>query len=171
MSTTHRYYVTVCWLSDVSGDRSTSVPAQSAHEISAGLDKKTIQGSSGLTLCGDRGTWKPEELLVAAVSTCHEVWYLHLCANAGITVVQYVDRAEGFIHVESDGSRRVELIVLRPQVTLGYGSNIACAEKLHVDADLMGFVAKSFGFPVNHEPETTVVRRDGPEGQKKQYIS
>jgi len=42
---------------------------------------------------GDPARWNPEELLVAALSSSHQLWYLHLCAAAGVVVVEYFDHA------------------------------------------------------------------------------
>ena len=50
---------------------------------------------------GDRTRYNPEELLVMSLSSCHMLWYLHLCADSKIVVVDYVDDAVGTM-VETD---------------------------------------------------------------------
>ncbi len=59
-----------------------------AHEISA-QGKTAIAGSSDPVFRGDTARWNLAELLIAALSACHQLWYLHLCADAGIVVVAY----------------------------------------------------------------------------------
>ncbi|MGH3747387.1 MAG: OsmC family protein [Micromonosporaceae bacterium] len=46
--------------------------------------------SSDPSFLGDAGRWNPEELLVASLSQCHMLWYLHLCADNGVVVTEYV---------------------------------------------------------------------------------
>ena len=91
------------------------------HEISGEGSKPVIPGSLEQILSGDPARWNPEELLVASLSACHKLWYLHLCAVAGITVVDYVDHAEGFMEESEDGSGHFDKVVSRPQVTLAPG--------------------------------------------------
>jgi organic hydroperoxide reductase OsmC/OhrA len=55
---------------------------------------------------GDAARWNPAELLIAALSTCHQLWYLHVCADTGIVVVAYSDDASGVEIEQADGLRR-----------------------------------------------------------------
>jgi organic hydroperoxide reductase OsmC/OhrA len=96
--------------------------------------------------------WNPEELLVASLSACHKLWYLDLCAEAGI-VVAYIDHAEGAMQETADGAGYFERVVLRPQVVVSPGSGIVKARKLHDAAHAKCFIARSVSFPVEHEPE------------------
>ncbi|WP_431286307.1 OsmC family protein [Roseateles chitinivorans] len=145
----HRYTVTVRW----TGNRGTGTSAYKAysrdHEIeSAG--KPSIPGSSDPAFLGDRTRWNPEDLLVASTSACHKLWYLHLCAEAGIAVLDYVDEAEGTM-VEGEKGRFTQ-IVLRPVVTVRAGDDVERARRLHHDAHEQCFVANSLNFPVLCEP-------------------
>jgi organic hydroperoxide reductase OsmC/OhrA len=145
----HRYTVTVRW----TGNRGTGTSAYKAYgrdlEIeSAG--KPTIPGSSDPAFLGDRTRWNPEDLLVASTSACHKLWYLHLCAEAGIAVLAYVDEAEGTM-VEGEKGRFTR-IVLRPGVTVRAGDDVELARRLHHDAHEQCFVANSLNFPVLCEP-------------------
>ena len=65
-----------------------------AHEYSV-EGKPVIPGSSDPNFRGDRTRYNPEELLVMSLSSCHMLWYLHLCADSKIVVVEYVDDAIG----------------------------------------------------------------------------
>jgi organic hydroperoxide reductase OsmC/OhrA len=151
----HRYSITVAWR----GNRGTGTSAYDAYarnyEITAG-DKAPIAGSSDPAFRGERTRWNPEELLVASLSTCHQLWYLHLAADAGVIVTDYVDRAEGVMEEYDDGSGRFIRVVLRPTVTLAAGSDVARAEALHRAAHQKCFVANSVNFPIACEPRIVV---------------
>ena len=90
---------------------------------------------------------------MASLSACHQLWYLHLCADAGIVVLTYVDHAEGVMEEGPDGSGCFKRVTLRPKVTVAAGSDLARARELHVAAHAKCFIARSVNFPVEHEPE------------------
>lgn len=149
----HRYTVAVEWTGNT-GTGTTGYRAyERAHEISApDAPKPVIPGSSDPAFRGDRARWNPEELLLAAISACHKLWYLHLCATAGVVVTDYVDHAEGWM-VEEDEGGRFRRVVLRPTVTLAPGSDVDRARALHHEANRLCYIARSVNFPVEHEPE------------------
>jgi organic hydroperoxide reductase OsmC/OhrA len=156
MARAHRYVVTVTWTGNTGSGTSGYKSYERRHEISAGTQKPMMPGSSDPVFRGDRTRWNPEELLVASVSACHQLWYLHLCAEAGIVVVAYVDHAEGVMQETPDGSGQFERVTLRPRVTVASGSDVAKARELHGAAHAMCFIARSVKFPVEHEPEIVV---------------
>ena len=91
---THRYEVSVTWTGNLG--KGTSGYRDYSRDYAIGAEAKPIiLGSSDPTYRGDRSRWNPEELLVASLSACHKLWYLHLAAEAGIIVTAYSDRAEG----------------------------------------------------------------------------
>ena len=106
-------------------------------------------------------------MLVASVSACHKLWYLHLCAEAGIRAMRYHDHAEGTMQegppaadgknqIESQGEAgRFTSIVLRPEITLAAGDDIALAHQLHHRAHALCFIANSLNFPVSCEAVIT----------------
>lgn len=150
----HRYAVAVEWTGNTGTGTAGYRSYDRSHEISApGQPKPTIPGSSDPAFRGDRARWNPEELLVASLSACHKLWYLHLCADAGVVVTEYVDRAEGWLAEAADGGGRFRRVVLRPVVTLAPGSDAELALSLHHDAHRRCFIANSVNFPVEHEPE------------------
>lgn len=157
MTKIHRYVVTVKWTGNTGSGTSDYRSYERRHEISVGTQKLNILGSSDPAFRGDVARWNPEELLVASLSACHKLWYLHLCAAAGIIVVDYVDHAEGFMEEADDGSGRFQRVILRPQVTVASGCDIARAKELHDLAHEKCFIANSVNFPVLHEPETKTV--------------
>ncbi|MCY4065550.1 MAG: OsmC family protein, partial [Rhodospirillaceae bacterium] len=94
-----------------------------------------------------------EDMLLAALSACHMLWYLHLSASAGVVVTAYEDRAEGTMRTQADGAGEFTGVTLRPRVTITGASDPATAERLHEKAGAMRFVARSVNFPVGHAPE------------------
>ena len=152
MGKIHRYTVTVHWTGNTGTGTSDYRSYERRHEISAGDAKPVIPGSSDPTFRGDRSRWNPEELLVASLSACHKLWYLHLCAVSDIVVVDYIDRAEGIMREDADGSGRFERVILRPEVTIAPGSDPEKARELHEPAHAKCFIANSVNFPVEHEP-------------------
>jgi organic hydroperoxide reductase OsmC/OhrA len=153
---THRYSVTVEWTGNTGAGTSGYRNYARRHEIVAGIGKPPIPGSSDPAFCGDAARWNPEELLVAALSACHKLWYLHLCADAGIVVVAYIDHAEGAMEELADGSGFFQQVILRPEVTVAAGSDMAKAHELHDAAHAKCFIARSVNFPVSHEPEIRI---------------
>jgi len=106
MAKTHRYAVAVKWTGNTGTGTSGYKNYERRYDILGEDLKPPIPGSSDPTFRGDAARWNPEELLVAALSACHKLWYLHLCALAGVVVVEYIDRAEGFMEETPDGSGR-----------------------------------------------------------------
>lgn len=153
MSKTHRYAVAVKWTGNTGTGTSGYKNYERRHEILGEGSKPPIPGSSDPAFRGDPARWNPEELLVASLSACHKLWYLHLCATAGIVVVDYVDHAEGIMEETPDGSGRFVQATLRPEVTLAAGSDLAKARELHAEAHAKCFIANSVNFPVEHEPQ------------------
>lgn len=101
---------------------------------------------------GDPARHNPEDLLVASLSGCHLLWYLHLCAQAGVVVLRYEDQAEGTMSAEPGNGRFTE-VVLRPRVTIRVGSDHKAALQLHQRAHAECFIANSMNFPVRHEAQ------------------
>jgi organic hydroperoxide reductase OsmC/OhrA len=97
--------------------------------------------------------WNPEDLLVASLSSCHMLWYLHLCAQAKITVLAYRDDASGTMVEDEGGGGRFTAAVLKPVVTIAAGGDVARAKALHEEAHRLCFIANSVNFPVTIEAE------------------
>lgn len=149
----HAYRTTVRW----TGDRGTGTSGyrdyDRAHEISAPGKASVLSGSADPSFRGDPSAWNPEELLLASLSACHMLWYLGLCAAAGVAVTGYVDAADGEMIEAADGGGRFTGVTLRPRVTLAEGADRAKAEALHHDAHDKCFIANSVNFPVAVAPE------------------
>jgi organic hydroperoxide reductase OsmC/OhrA len=126
----HRYAVSLNWDANLGSGTSGYRAYSRNYEIGAD-GKPSIHGSADPAFRGDRSRWNPEELLVASLSACHKLWYLHLAAEAGIVVTAYADRAEGVMEVGRDGAGRFKTVVLHPTVTVAAGSDIERARTLH----------------------------------------
>jgi organic hydroperoxide reductase OsmC/OhrA len=148
----HRYSVSVTWSGNLGSGTSGYGDYSRNYEIDAG-GRAAIHGSADPAFRGDRSRWNPEELLVASLSACHKLWYLHLAAEAGIVVTAYADRAEGVMEVGRDGVGRFKGVVLHPTVTVTAGSDVERARTLHKPAHEKCFIANSVNFPVECEPE------------------
>lgn len=148
---THSYAVTVQWSGNL-GEGTRSYRSYSRdHEIRV-AGKPVLAGSADPAFRGDAGRHNPEDLLVASLSACHMLWYLHLCADAGITVTDYVDEARGEMVLTGDGGGRFSEVVLRPRASLAAGADRARAHALHERAHSLCFIASSVNFPVRCEP-------------------
>jgi len=147
---THHYQVEVEW----TGNRGTGTSRYDAygrdHVYRAG-GKPEIPGSADPHFRGDADRWNPEELLVAALSSCHKLSYLHLCAVNRVVVTSYVDAAEGWMDEEA-GEGQLDRVLLKPRVTIAAGSDAERARALHQDAHAACFIARSVNFPVEHAP-------------------
>jgi organic hydroperoxide reductase OsmC/OhrA len=151
----HRYSVTVRWTGNLGSGTSDYGAYSRDHEIGA-EGKQNIRGSSDPAFRGDRSRWNPEDFLVASLSTCHMLWYLHLAAGKGIVVTAYTDQPEGTMEERSDGSGRLTRVVLRPTVTMIGTGDMHRANALHHVAHEKCFIANSVNFPVTCEPKIVV---------------
>lgn len=141
----HHYRVTVEWTGN-KGQGTEDYKAYDRQFRVMAKAKADIAGSSDPAFLGDAGRWNPEEMLLASTSACHKLWYLHLCAEAGIRVESYLDQAEGTMMEAKQG--RFTQIVLKPQITLRAGDDIELAHTLHHKAHELCFIANSLNFPV-----------------------
>lgn len=117
-------------------------------------NKPDLKGSSETSFRGDPTKYNPEELLLSALSSCHMLWFLHLCADANIIVIEYTDEAKAIMSEKADGSGQFTEVLLQPKVIVAELAMIEEAEALHKKANKMCFIANSVNFPVQHSPVT-----------------
>lgn len=151
-SRSHHYTVDCRWTGNL-GDGTRSYAGYTRDHLISCAGKPTLEGSSDPAFRGDRSRWNPEEMLVAAISSCHMLWYLHLCSEAGVVVTQYVDHARGELVVAADGGGQFASVTLAPDISISATSDIAVAIKLHERAHALCFIARSVNFPVACRPE------------------
>lgn len=150
----HRYAVEVVWTGNTGTGTQTYAGYERSHEVRA-PGKSTLLASSDPAFRGDTSRWNPEELLVCALSSCHMLSYLHLCANAGVLVTEYVDNPEGFM-IETGHGGRFTRVVLCPLVTVVDQERVQQALELHEAANHACFIASSVNFPVECKPTVRV---------------
>jgi organic hydroperoxide reductase OsmC/OhrA len=149
----HFYPIRMRWTGNTGQGTREYRGYQRAHEYSV-EGKPVIPGSSDPNFRGDATRYNPEELLVMSLSSCHMLWYLHLCAEAKIVVTAYEDQAVGTMVEDQERGGFFTEVVLKPTVTIEAGSDQARAEQLHEKAHHLCFVANSVNFPVRCEPRT-----------------
>lgn len=151
MSTNHEFHATIRWTGNLGTGTSGYREYSRNYEI-AMAGKPDLLGSSASAFRGDPSRHNPEDLLVAALSACHMLWYLHFCAASGLVVMSYEDSASGVMQTEPSGNGRFTRVTLRPRVTFAKGFDEAKALALHEDAHKFCFVSNSVNFPVDVEP-------------------
>ena len=151
MNKHHKYETTVRWTGNLGTGTTGYKDYARNHEISA-PGKPVIPGSSDPAFRGDASRYNPEELLVASLSTCHMLWYLHLSAVNKVVVLDYQDNATGTMEEAADGGGRFIEVTLQPLVTVTAESDLETAKRLHREAHEKCFIANSVNFPVLCEP-------------------
>jgi organic hydroperoxide reductase OsmC/OhrA len=152
---THSYELTLIWTGNLGSGTSGYREYSRAHEVRvSGLPP--LLGSSDPAFRGDPDRWNPEQLLVAALSQCHMLWLLNLCAAAGVVITDYTDTPRGVMVETPDGGGHFTEVVLRPRVVVAALDMVDRATSLHQEAHKLCFIANSVNFPVLHEPVTLV---------------
>ena len=144
----HSYEVQLVWTGNDGAGTRTYKGYRRDHTILC-EGKPEILGSSDPNFRGDRTRYSPEELLVASLSSCHMLWYLHLCSMNHLTVVNYRDEALGVMRENADGSGEFVRVTLKPTVTVTAGDDRAKALSLHHEAHRLCFIARSMNFEVD----------------------
>lgn len=137
----HRYRTLVRWIGN-KGVGTEHYAAYTRDHVVTSAGKTEIACSSDPAFRGDPTKHNPEEMLVSAVSSCHMLWYLHLCADAGIVVMEYTDTPEGTMEQTSNGGGFTE-IVLHPVVIITDASKAGEALALHAIAHKRCFIANT----------------------------
>lgn len=151
----HRYTLQLAWTGNLGSGTSGYRDYRRDSAITSGR-KPALAGSSDPSFRGDATRWNPEELLVAALSQCHLLAYLHLAADAGVVVTSYTDEPIGEMTVHRDGSGEFSSVVLHPRVVVSGPEMAEAALALHDRAHEMCFIARSVAFPVGCAPSVVV---------------
>ena len=150
----HSYNTVVTWTGNTGAGTVNYRGYERAYELSA-AQKPAVPGSSDPAFRGDRARWNPEELLVGAISACHQLWFLHLCSEKGILVDDYVDSAEGTMEVEPSGIARFTGVTLHPRVRLRSQVSEEVLKGLHEAAHAKCVIAQAVKFPVTCDVAST----------------
>ena len=151
----HHYNTTITW----TGNRGTGTSDYKAYERNHDVSikgKRVIEATSDPSFRGDPAKHTPEDMLVSSLSSCHMLWYLHLCAVNGVVVINYVDHATGVMEENTDGSGQFIGVALNPIVTVQSADMVDRAFALHQEATRKCFIARSVNFDVYHKPQVLV---------------
>ena len=148
----HHYPTSVEWTGNAGEGTKTYRGYRRDHTLRV-EGRPDILLSSDPAFRGDPTRHNPELLLVASLSSCHMLWYLHLCSTAQVIVHSYLDEAVGFMEEKENGSGAFTRVILRPRVEISLGSDEAKARSLHEEAHSFCFISNSVKFPVEIEPQ------------------
>jgi organic hydroperoxide reductase OsmC/OhrA len=143
----HSYATELTWTGNTGRGTADYRSYRRTCEVRA-AGKPVLAGSSDPSFRGDADRWNPEELLVAALSQCHLLAFLHAAADAGVVVTAYEDSATGEMEQRGTGGRMTS-VVLRPRVTVEGPADL---DALHHRAHEDCFIASSVNFPVTVSP-------------------
>jgi organic hydroperoxide reductase OsmC/OhrA len=119
------------------------------HAIAFKNGQETVIASASPSYKGDAGKADPEDLLVAALSSCHMLSFLAIAAKKRLTVQSYQDDAVGFL--EDDGGKLwIKRVILRPKVVID--TDAGTLAEIHHKAHEACFIANSVKTEVSVEP-------------------
>jgi len=150
----HHYHATITW----TGNKGTGTANLKSYERDHTIEvpgKPEIPGTSEVSIKSNKVRYNPEELLLSAVSACHMLWFLYLCAENKIVVTAYVDKATGTMQNTPDGSGRFTQITLQPEITLAKDVAVEKLADLQHQANQLCYIANSCNFPIYHQPVYT----------------
>jgi len=151
----HRYALQLDWTGARQGAAEKYETYSREYRI-AMPGKPALLGSADPAFRGDASLHNPEELLLAALSSCHMLSFLALCVRTRIPVVAYTDSASGTMSEKAPHRMGFTEVVLRPRVVIAKGADAGKAKALHEQAHELCFIANSVNFPVRHEAEIVV---------------
>lgn len=155
MSKEHHFQSQIKWTGNL-GHGTLDYKSYNRDHIISVEGKPDILASSDPAFRGDKAKYNPEDLLISSISTCHMLWYLHLCADAGIIVTEYVDQASGILIEVEGGGGKFKEVQLNPTIHVLDKNMIAMAFDLHDKAHEKCFISNSVNFPVQINPEVVV---------------
>jgi organic hydroperoxide reductase OsmC/OhrA len=156
MSKTHQYNTLLCWTGNTGKGTENYRAYERAYTVAIN-GKPELAGSSDPAFRGDPARYNPEEMLVAALSACHMLSFLHFCSASGVIVESYTDTATGTMEETKEGNGRFTEVILRPKVVVKEFSMVEKANALHDKAHQYCFIANSCNFPVLHQPACEAV--------------
>ncbi len=150
MKKIHTYNVDTAWTGNTGAGTANYRSYERSLTVSC-TKKVDILCTSDTAYNGDPTKHNPEELLLASISSCHMLWYLHLCSVAGIVVTNYTDQAVATMVETSDGGGHFTEAILHPVIHVTDESMIEQAMQLHAQANKLCYIANSCNFPIRHE--------------------
>lgn len=126
-----------------------------AHEMRFNEGTIVVPASAAPAFKGDIDRVDPEEAFVAALSSCHMLTFLALCARKRLVVDSYDDDAVGVMEKGSDGKLWVSRVTLRPRIRFAAGTSVepAALAEIHHKAHGECFIANSVKTDVSVETQ------------------
>ena len=121
------------------------------HRVSVIPARDELVLSSDPHFLGDPALANPEQLLLAAASSCQLLSFLAYAARSRIDVVSYSDEAEALMP-EDDPPMRITSITLRPRIVVAPGTDVDRVRKLVSKAHDACFIANSVTSEMVIEP-------------------
>ncbi len=156
MATKHHYKVHTEWTGNLGSGTLDYRAYKRDHLITVAGKNAPIEGSSDPSFRGNKQRYNPEELFLSSLSACHMLWYLHLASVNDITVLEYVDHAEGTMTENVDGSGEFTSVVLQPRIIIAQADKVARANELHHEAGAKCFIANSVKISIDYDSEILV---------------
>lgn len=152
MAKTLEYQLSTTW-TGVNKGKTTDASGAYSREFTVKCEgRPDVVGSADVPFKGDPTLYNPELLLLSALSSCHMLSYLYLCAVKNIHIVSYVDDSTGKIELSATGAGFFTEAVMTPTVVISEDSDLELAKKLHEDAHEKCFIANSVNFSVRVVP-------------------
>ena len=152
MNKEHYYKLSVKWTGNT-GNGTLNYRAYERNYVVEAENKETIFASADPDFRGDKTKYNPEELLLASLSSCHMLWFLHLCADNGIIIIDYIDNPTGKMEETENGGGKFKEVILNPTVTVKDINSLGKLDDLHRKANELCFIANSVNFIVRHNPK------------------
>jgi organic hydroperoxide reductase OsmC/OhrA len=146
----HNYHTNLQWTGNTGKGTETYRGYERAHLISV-EGKHIIEASSDPSFRGDKTKYNPEEMFVASLSSCHMLWFLHLCSDVAVIVLEYTDAAVGKMIESDDGNGKFSEVILHPSVKVKESWMLEKIDLIHEKANAFCYIANSCNFPVRHE--------------------
>jgi organic hydroperoxide reductase OsmC/OhrA len=151
MTHEHNYKLTAVWTGNTGAgtknvrtyDRSHTVTIKGKPELFLTTDNPAV---------GDKSKLNPEDLLVSAISSCHMLSYLYVCAMEGIVITAYTDNATGTMIEKKSGEGSFKEVSLNPICCVADESMVEKAIELHHKAHEICYIANSVNFEVKCNP-------------------
>ncbi len=149
MNKTHLYEARLIWSGGARGPTESYQTYSREFRVEI-AGKPALTGSADPLFRGDAALHNPEDMLLAALASCHMLSYLAAAVQARVLVTAYEDQASGQMAF-AEGTGRFTEVVLHPTVTVAPGTDMAIAHRLHERAHAICFIANSVNFPVRHQ--------------------
>ena len=147
----HNYKLTAVWHGNKGEGTKNVMAYDRSHTVSI-KGKPDLHLTTDNPAVGDNKKLNPEDLLVTAISSCHLLSYLYLCATEGIVITSYTDNTTGIMIEKASGGGSFKEVILNPIFEVADESMINKAIELHHKAHEICYIANSVNFEVKCNP-------------------